>query len=64
MKKVSNNSEVLTANELAQRLGVDRRTVIKEARKNKYPSFKMGSRWRFYWPAVEEALRGKTEAHK
>lgn len=63
MQQKNENQEILTVDELAARLRVDRRTVIDDANAGKIPSYKSGARgqWRFYWPAVEKALGEKRQ---
>lgn len=49
-------AELLTANEVSTRLGVDRSTVYRMAMDGRLRAVKVGSQWRFPPAVVEEAL--------
>ncbi len=50
--------EVLTAEELAQYLGVHYRTVLQLAREGSLPGRRVGNSWRFHKQAIDEWLAG------
>ena len=49
--------ELMTAQELANYLGIHRETVYELTHKGKIPGHKVGSAWRYDPEEVEEALR-------
>ncbi len=54
-------AEVLTAEELAEYLGVHYRTVLHLAREGSLPGRRVGNSWRFHKQAIDEWLAGQTE---
>ena len=51
--------ELLTANEVSTRLGVDRSTVYRMATDGRLRAVKVGSQWRFPPAVIDEALRAE-----
>ncbi len=55
--------DVLTTKQLAERLGLSVCTVRDYAKAGVIPGLFVGS-WRFYWPAVVEALSSSMKGEK
>jgi excisionase family DNA binding protein len=55
---VNTENELLTADVVARRLGVTRRTVEEWTKRFKLPHLKIGGKSvRYYWPEFQKALR-------
>jgi len=55
--------KLLTVDEVAEYLRLNRETVLRKARKAQIPAIRMGYRsYRFYKGQIDEWLRGKAEA--
>ncbi len=48
--------EVLSAEELAQYLGVNYRTILQMAREGRLPGRRVGTAWRFHKEAIDQWL--------
>lgn len=56
--------DVLNAAQLAERLGLDRvQTVTDLAAAGEIPGKKFGREWRFWWPAIVDAMSHPVEPH-
>ena len=51
--------EVLSAEELAQYLGVNYRTILQMAREGRLPGRRVGTAWRFHKDAIDEWLAAR-----
>ena len=49
--------KLITANQVARRLGVRVETIYRYVRDGKLPSMRVGGRWKFSLPDIEKALR-------
>ncbi len=58
--RIPSHPHVLTAGQLAERLGFATNTVTALARSGALPGCRFGKEWRFWWPAVVAAM---SEAH-
>lgn len=47
MKTITKHEEILTLQEIAEYLKVDKRTVYRMVKSKKLPAFKVGNQWRF-----------------
>ena len=57
--------KLLTVDEVAEYLRLNRETVLRKARKGEIPAIKMGYRsYRFYKDQIDEWLRGKAETRR
>lgn len=55
--------KLLTVDEVAEYIRLNRETVLRKARKGEIPAIKMGYRsYRFYKDQIDDWLRGKTVA--
>lgn len=65
MARIPSDPDVLTTDQLADRLGMAPDTISRLARAGRLPGFRAGRDWRFYWPAVTAALaRGDVAEHE
>lgn len=55
---------VLSYDELAERIKIPRRTLERLVSNGGIPHRKVGRAVRFYWPAIEDWLRGDAKARK
>ena len=51
--------DVLSADEVAARIGIGRRQVYEAAARNEIPHQRIGQRILFYWPAIVAWLSGR-----
>jgi len=57
--------KLLTVDEVAEYLRLNRETVLRKARKGEIPSIRMGYRsYRFYKDQIDQWLKAKTETKK
>ena len=57
--------KLLTVDEVAECLRLNRETVLRKARKGEIPSIRMGCRsYRFYKDQIDQWLKAKTETKK
>jgi excisionase family DNA binding protein len=54
--------QILTLEEVADRLWVHRPTLYRELRRNDIPAFKVGGEWRFDREAVENWIKERESA--
>jgi excisionase family DNA binding protein len=57
-------AEILSAEELAEYLGVNYRTVLVLAREGKLPGRRVGNCWRFRKPVIDEWLAGSERVER
>ncbi len=55
-ERMPSDPDVLTAGQLAERLGFATNTVTALARSGALPGRRFGKEWRFWWPAVVAAM--------
>ena len=58
-EKIVANGDVLTPNEAAAYLKLNRRTLYRLAREGKIPATRIGAKWRFNRAALEQYVRGQ-----
>ncbi len=54
-------NEVMTAQEVAEYLGLAVETIYRKARAGEIPAMRIGRRWRFVREALEAWVRGETQ---
>lgn len=54
-------NEVMTAEEVAEYLGLAVETIYRKARAGEIPAVRIGRRWRFIRETLEDWLRGETQ---
>lgn len=68
MKNALQDKDIMSPTALGTKLGKSRQTVVQMAEQKIIPGKKTGkgkkAHWIFYWPAVRDALSGKSEATK
>ncbi len=58
MSNPPTDTDILDADDVAERLGIAPNTVRKLARNGEIPALRIGKVWRFFWPAVVGAAPG------
>ena len=61
MKKETNDSIIMTVDEVADYLKLSKITVYKLTQKGEIPGFRIGSSWRYYRQVIDEIARVGTK---
>jgi excisionase family DNA binding protein len=63
VSKLNDTAELLTTQEVIDRLRISRRTLHEHVKRGKLPAIKLGARVLYHWPSVLSALlRNQREA--